>query len=94
MGRDTDRGVEDLRQLAGVDSDFRDITGAEFSTLPPAEQIQCARAGLQNARRKFEILLSRARAENNARHIRICEESLVSLADSERRLDKIADAGG
>ena len=93
MPRDTHRGVEDLRKLAGA-LDSRDVTDAEFFALPQAEQIRCAKFGIAKAAQKFQLLLAQALQENNERHIRICESSLAELADSEATLDKIASAGG
>ena len=49
---------------------------------------------LQKASQKFQVLLDLAIQENDERRIRICRGSLAELADSEARLDKIADAGG
>jgi hypothetical protein len=92
MARDTHAAIDDLRKLARADS--RDVTWAEFFALPPAEQVVRARFDLQKVRRKFERLLKLAREENNERHIRICEENLQMLAESEASLDKTARSLG
>jgi hypothetical protein len=92
MGHDTERGVEDLRELARVTS--LDVTTNEFLALPPAEQLACARFGLQKVTQRFRELLDQAIARDDERHIRIIRDELAGLAASAARLDKIAGNGG
>jgi len=85
------KAVEDLRELARTTS--LDVTTHEFLALPPAEQLACARFGLQKASQKFQKLLDQAVERDDQRHIRICRDALAGLAATAARLDKIADAG-
>jgi hypothetical protein len=91
MPPDTQRGVEDLREIARA---LSHVGNSRPKTLSLPDALACVRFGIAQARRALEIELARTTDRSDRSGIGMAQEFVEKLAAAELRLDLLARSLG